>query len=52
MGFASIKLAKTQIILISNLAGYTFCYTECESSHGSTCFFIFNNLNFNLPSDL
>ena len=52
MGFASINLAKTQIILISNLTGYTFCYNECESSHGGICFFISNNLNFNLPSDL
>ena len=53
IGISKHKISNNSNNINFNLPGYTLCYNECASPYrGTGFFFISNNLNFKLRSDL
>ena len=52
IGIIEHKINQKLIIIDFSLPGYVLCYSETESSHGGTGFFVSNKLLFKQRSDL
>ena len=52
IGIIEDKINEKLIIIDFSLPGYVLCYSETESSHGGTGFFVSNKLSFKQRSDL